>query len=163
MIGDTGGHVRTPKTDVRAVCRPKQSPSVKGEKDMTRDLSDSEKKMVSTVLENIEKGQAADESTIEHVEDNFWRKFRKVVGRIPFAKDVLALYYCMEDPATPLAVKLSIAAALAYFISPIDAIPDVLPGIGYLDDGSVIAGVIALIDAHIQPEHRRKAEEFFSG
>jgi uncharacterized membrane protein YkvA (DUF1232 family) len=40
---------------------------------------------------------------------------------------------------------LYLAAALLYFISPLDAVPDVLPGIGYLDDIVVVSAVVGLI------------------
>lgn len=39
-----------------------------------------------------------------------------------------------SDPDVPRGSKVQIVAALAYFISPIDIIPDALPGIGWLDD-----------------------------
>jgi len=38
-----------------------------------------------------------------------------------------------------------LAAALLYFISPLDAVPDVLPGIGYVDDAIVVSAIVALI------------------
>ena len=59
--------------------------------------------------------------------DQFWRKVRRVAASIPFAEDLLTAYYCAFDRATPLPVKASLVGALAYFIMPIDAIPDVMP------------------------------------
>lgn len=38
-----------------------------------------------------------------------------------------------------------LAAALLYFISPLDAIPDLLPGIGYVDDIIVVSAIVALV------------------
>jgi uncharacterized membrane protein YkvA (DUF1232 family) len=35
-----------------------------------------------------------------------------------------------------------LAAALLYFISPLDAIPDILPGVGYVDDVIVLSAVV---------------------
>jgi uncharacterized membrane protein YkvA (DUF1232 family) len=40
---------------------------------------------------------------------------------------------------------LYLAAALLYFISPLDAVPDLLPGIGYVDDAIVVSAVVAMI------------------
>jgi uncharacterized membrane protein YkvA (DUF1232 family) len=39
---------------------------------------------------------------------------------------------------------LAIAAALAYFLSPANTIPDLLAGVGFTDDTGIIAGAIAL-------------------
>jgi uncharacterized membrane protein YkvA (DUF1232 family) len=40
-------------------------------------------------------------------------------------------------------------AALIYFVSPIDLIPDFIPGVGYLDDAGVISLVVASIKADL--------------
>ncbi|MHB8863938.1 MAG: YkvA family protein, partial [Pirellulaceae bacterium] len=38
-----------------------------------------------------------------------------------------------------------LAAALLYFISPLDAVPDIIPGIGYIDDAFVVSAVVGLV------------------
>jgi len=88
---------------------------------------------------------------------SFWRKLKPVVGRIPFAEDLLAAYYCAFDKDTPLSVKATLIAAIAYFVLPIDAIPDVLPVIGFTDDAAVLATAIKLVASHIRPIHREAA------
>jgi uncharacterized membrane protein YkvA (DUF1232 family) len=52
-----------------------------------------------------------------------------------------------------------IFAGLAYFIMPIDAIPDLFAGIGYTDDAAVIAALIATLGANIKRRHRDQAED----
>jgi uncharacterized membrane protein YkvA (DUF1232 family) len=84
---------------------------------------------------------------------------RRVAGRLPFAEDVLAAWFCARDPATPRRVRYTLLAALGYFVLPIDAIPDLLPLIGFSDDAAVIAAAIASVAAAIRPEHRDKAKE----
>ena len=88
-----------------------------------------------------------------------WRKARKVAAHIPFAEDLLAAYYCAFDRATPLQVKATLIGALAYFVLPIDAIPDVLPVIGFTDDAAVLAMAIRLVAGHITPTHRDAARD----
>lgn len=61
-------------------------------------------------------------------------KLLRVAGRIPFADDLAAAYYCAIDPETPTKVKLVLFTALGYFVLPVDAIPDVLTGLGFTDD-----------------------------
>lgn len=91
------------------------------------------------------------------VRRGFWPKFRKTAARIPFAADLLSVYYCARDPATPAAAKGMMLAALAYFVLPTDAIPDVLPVIGFTDDAAVIAAVLALVGKHLKPAHKDAA------
>ena len=86
-------------------------------------------------------------------------KLLRVAGRIPFADDLAASYYCAIDRETPTKVKLVLFAALGYFVLPIDAIPDVLTGMGFTDDATVLATALGLVGAHIKDSHRIAARQ----
>jgi uncharacterized membrane protein YkvA (DUF1232 family) len=96
----------------------------------------------------------------ERVRRGFLPKIRKVAGKIPFAADALSLWWCARDPETPTAAKGLMLAALAYFVLPIDAIPDVMPVIGFTDDAAVIAAVIAIVGKSLKPRHKEAAQAF---
>ncbi|MBX3021376.1 MAG: DUF1232 domain-containing protein [Bdellovibrionales bacterium] len=81
----------------------------------------------------------------------------KKAGREVLIK-ALTLWYTMIDSATPTRVKALIFGDLVYFISPIDAIPDPLPGIGFGDDLGVMVATLALFAAHIKKEHHEAAK-----
>ena len=91
------------------------------------------------------------------VDRDFWTKLRKVAGKVPFAEDAAAAYFCAVDPTTPSKVKATLFAALAYFVMPFDVIPDFLAGIGSTDDAAVIALALNLVARNIRPEHRVRA------
>lgn len=86
----------------------------------------------------------------------FWRKARRVAARLPFAEDLAAAYYCAFDRATPVQVKAALVGALAYFVLPLDAIPDMLPGVGFTDAAATARGVTHGCRAR-GPEHRAAA------
>jgi uncharacterized membrane protein YkvA (DUF1232 family) len=88
----------------------------------------------------------------------FLGRLKRVAKRIPFAEDVLAAWICARDPATPRRVRLTLLAAVGYFVLPIDAIPDIMPIIGFTDDAAVIAAALAAVAGSITPEHREKAK-----
>lgn len=88
---------------------------------------------------------------------DFLRKLRRVSAHIPFAEEALTAYYCALDRATPKRVRVAVFGALAYFVMPADAVPDVLPALGFTDDAAVFAATVQLITAHIRPEHREAA------
>jgi uncharacterized membrane protein YkvA (DUF1232 family) len=91
------------------------------------------------------------------VREGFWKKLLKKAGRVPFAEELATAYYCVADPTTPPRVRGILLAALAYFVVPIDAIPDFVAGVGFTDDATVVAGAIALVSRYIRPEHRDRA------
>lgn len=98
----------------------------------------------------------------ERVARGFLPKIRKVAARIPFAADALSVWWCARDPATPAAAKGMMMAALAYFVLPTDAIPDVLPALGLTDDAAVIAAVIAIVGRHLKTRHKDAARAFLA-
>ena len=91
------------------------------------------------------------------VERKFWDKLRKYVRHVPFVEDLVAAYYCAIDPATPLQVKAILFGALAYFVLPIDIVPDVIAWIGFTDDAAVLYAAIRTVDPHIKDGHRARA------
>jgi len=94
-------------------------------------------------------------------DDSFWEKlkrFGKTVGR-EIVEKVLTMYYALQDKDTPLWARTILVAALGYFISPIDAIPDLIPGAGYADDAGAIAVALGAVAMHIKLEHRQRAKE----
>jgi uncharacterized membrane protein YkvA (DUF1232 family) len=84
----------------------------------------------------------------------FWPKIRKTAALVPFASEALAVWYCARDEETPASAKGMMLAALAYFVMPFDAIPDVIAGLGYTDDAAVFAAVLSLVGRHLKPRHR---------
>jgi uncharacterized membrane protein YkvA (DUF1232 family) len=91
------------------------------------------------------------------VQDGFWTKARRTLGRIPFTEDAVAAFYCATDSATPMTVRATLFGALAYFVLPIDVIPDILLGLGYTDDAAVLLTAFTTCKAYITDDHRAKA------
>jgi len=92
------------------------------------------------------------------VERKFWAKLRKYIRQVPFVGDLIAAYYCAVDPVTPLHVKAVLFGALAYFIMPIDLIPDAIAWVGFTDDAAVLYAALRTIAPHIKDHHRQQAK-----
>jgi uncharacterized membrane protein YkvA (DUF1232 family) len=90
-------------------------------------------------------------------EPRLWRKLLRVAARISFADQLVAAWYCAVDAATPMHVRGVLLAALAYFLLPADAVPDIVAGIGFTDDAAVIATVLGTFARHVTAEHRAQA------
>ncbi len=85
-----------------------------------------------------------------YVNSNLWTTVEKVGKKISFARDIRALWRYMNDTAVPWYRKSIVIGALIYFISPIDAIPDLFPLVGYLDDLGVIAATLKFLGSEIK-------------
>ena len=96
------------------------------------------------------------------VRRSFWRKLRRVMGRIPFAEDAVAMYYCALDPATPLRVRATLYAALAYFVLPLDMVPDFIAGFGFTDDIAVLTAALAAVRGSLAERHYIAARKSLS-
>lgn len=84
-------------------------------------------------------------------------RFRRI-GQ-PLAEHVFFLTYAVQDPAVPTWAKVKASAALAYFVSPIDAVPDALPGVGWADDFGVLGVAVGSLYTFASADTRRRARQ----
>jgi uncharacterized membrane protein YkvA (DUF1232 family) len=88
----------------------------------------------------------------------FWQKLLKaarLAGREVVEK-ALWLFFAARRPETPRWARATVYGALAYFILPVDAIPDLAPLAGYTDDLSVLAVAVATVAAYIDDGVRER-------
>ncbi len=109
----------------------------------------------------MSKQSPAQEYTEHYTEKSLLQKLQRVAltaGRELIEK-VLVLYHAARDPRTPAWAKAVIYSNLGYFILPADAIPDLIPGVGYADDLGALTVALGIVALHIKPEHRKLARE----
>lgn len=96
----------------------------------------------------------------EYSDDGFWNKIKSVFKKagIKVVYSALTLYYTYQKKDTPVWAKGVIIGALGYFISPIDAIPDITPAVGYADDIGVLLAAVATVGAYIDNEVKQYAK-----
>lgn len=102
-----------------------------------------------------------DQYSESYTDEGFWdkvKKFAKAAGK-EVLEPALKMYYAALDPDTPAWAKTTIIGALGYFISPVDAIPDIVPMVGYADDLGVLTLALTTVAAHIKEKHVKKARE----
>ncbi|MGA1343736.1 MAG: YkvA family protein [Hyphomonas sp.] len=84
-------------------------------------------------------------------------KLLRFAGQIPFADDLASAYFCARDPLTPMKAKAVLFAAAAYFVMPVDMLPDVIAGLGFTDDATVLATALSVVGMHVKDKHRAMA------
>lgn len=97
------------------------------------------------------------------VRERFLEKAKRTLGRVPFLEEACAAYYCALDPKTPRHVKAVLIGALAYFIMPVDLVPDFLAVLGYTDDAAVFWAAWRTVAAHVDDGHRDRARTLVAG
>jgi uncharacterized membrane protein YkvA (DUF1232 family) len=79
------------------------------------------------------------------------------------AADVRAMALALRDPRTPWYARVLAFVVVAYALSPVDLIPDVVPVLGHLDDLVLVplgvAAVARMIPADVLADCRRQARE----
>ncbi|MCR5177140.1 MAG: DUF1232 domain-containing protein [Anaerovibrio sp.] len=101
-----------------------------------------------------------DENYIQgYSEEGLWEKITKYVSKIGLALiyKALQLHYVVQSPNCPPKVKVAILAALGYLISPIDAILDFTPVVGYTDDAAAISAALVIAQMYITEEIKTQA------
>lgn len=85
-----------------------------------------------------------DETKMDDFLSQLDKKFNAVTGikdklaDIPIIVQLIKDYMSGRYKEFPLGSLIALVGALLYFLSPVDLIPDTLPGIGYLDDITVL-------------------------
>ncbi|WP_434777125.1 YkvA family protein [Neisseria sp. Ec49-e6-T10] len=94
-------------------------------------------------------------------EKSYWRKIQKYAKKAGYevVQKSLWLYFSARSSKTPAWAKAIIYTSLAYFVFPLDAIPDILPVVGYTDDLSVLAAAVATVAFYIDEDVKAKAQE----
>ena len=94
-------------------------------------------------------------------DDSFWDKITSVLksAGLELIYKALQLYYAMQNPNCPMTVKAGIIAALGYFISPIDLIPDFIPVVGFTDDLAAVGAALVMAHMYIDSDVKRMARQ----
>ncbi len=100
--------------------------------------------------------------------EEFLQRLEKKLKVIPMAGDTLAIvptmislirsYIKKEYKNIPLGTIIAIISALAYILTPADVIPDVIPGIGHLDDVAVVVACLKLVGSDIEEYEKWRKE-----
>ena len=87
-------------------------------------------------------------------------KALKIIAKVPVLKslaaDVPVMVNMVKDyirkkyRRVPLKTITMITAALIYLVNPNDAVPDYLPGVGYLDDAAVMNFVLVSVKEDVE-------------
>jgi uncharacterized membrane protein YkvA (DUF1232 family) len=96
-----------------------------------------------------------------YTDKGFWNKLKRH-GRSASREVIeraLLLYYASQEEHAPAWAKGTIAAALGYFIVPLDAITDLAPAVGYADDLGVLVLAIAAVATYINDNVRTRTAE----
>jgi len=90
------------------------------------------------------------EDDITELDIQLEKKIENSKSRISFVNHIKALRNYLFDSNVKWYRKSVVVAAIVYFISPIDTIPDFSPFIGFLDDLGVIAWTIKFLGDEIK-------------
>lgn len=121
----------------------------------------------SEVLHN---GLLKAESTLKDTQkmEHFFQRLEKklklvpVVGNklsdVPIMCSLVYNYFNKNYTEVPIGSIMAIISALTYFISPVDMIPDAVPGLGYIDDAGVIAACLTLVHSDLAEYQKWRKE-----
>ena len=139
--------------------------------DETKVNENEQEKEIDDLVDEIDEEKASEfyEKSSAEAEDilkdedkmeRFLQKLEQKLKTVPVAGNALAYvplmmslvrsYVKKEYTEPPITSMISIVITLIYFLSPIDLIPDTIPGAGYIDDAVVISGCLALVRTDLE-------------
>lgn len=134
-------------------------PDFSDDSNQLREMNDKERSLLKKTVEGV---KAEDEQkVVDEIPAKLASAERKNRGGVlsEFLANVRLLYAMLRDNSYSISwkTKTLLIGALVYFIMPVDATPDFIPFIGYIDDSVVIGAVIKFLRDEIEDykEHRR--------
>lgn len=93
--------------------------------------------------------------------ERLWTKITKYAQKagVKVIYAVLLMWYAYQRKDTPSWAKRIILGALAYFVSPIDMIPDLSPFLGFTDDLGILGMGLVAVAAYINDDVRSNARQ----
>lgn len=76
-------------------------------------------------------------------------RFGDLRADLPVLLRLARLWGTREYRAIPWKSIVSVVAALLYFVSPVDLIPDLIPFLGFIDDAAIVAYVLKSLKTDI--------------
>ena len=97
----------------------------------------------------------------DYSESGFFSKIKSVVksAGLSLIYKAVQLFYVAKNPNVPMNVRAGIIAALGYFISPIDLVPDFTPFVGYTDDIGAIGAAFVMAQMYITDDIKKQAKD----
>lgn len=74
-------------------------------------------------------------------------------------RDLLMLFTALFNRETPRAIRTMIIAVFLYLISPVDFLPDIIPGLGLVDDALLVPGLLYMATQLLPPQVRAASEK----
>lgn len=102
----------------------------------------------TTLLNNVDEM----ERFLQRLEEKM--KIVPVVGEklamVPVLASLIKSFVSKEYTDIPIGTIIAIIAALLYFVSPIDLVPDSIPVLGYFDDAAVVAVCWKMVESDVK-------------
>ena len=95
-------------------------------------------------------------------------KFKDLISHVPVFIQLVNCFIKKEYTKVPFKTIIAIVSAILYVLNPFDIIPDVIPGIGVVDDASVVTLCFSLVELDIKDfitwrDHLAKPAEEIKG
>ncbi|RVU55455.1 YkvA family protein [Anaerosphaera multitolerans] len=126
------------------------------------ELTVDELKKDKKILKQFEKNKSKAEDLLKDKDkmDKFLERLERKLSSVPKIGEYLSdipifislvrSYISGEYRVVPMGSLIAVVSALIYFLSPVDVIPDIIPGMGLVDDAAVISLAYFLVHDDIE-------------